>query len=142
MREGPPRGNVAALRQSGRLDLNQRPPAPEAGALPGYATPRHFEPTWYVSSAPVRTRTSNLLIRSQMLYPIELRAHMSLIRTGRWSAAGEYRTTCRAGRQSYSSVSAESSDGPGRGAVCGAVPIGNDNAPRERGVWAVQDSNL
>ena len=28
------------LRQSGRLDLNQRPPAPEAGALPGYATPR------------------------------------------------------------------------------------------------------
>ena len=25
---------------SGRLDLNQRPPAPEAGALPGYATPR------------------------------------------------------------------------------------------------------
>src|SRR5476649_1159646 len=26
--------------QSGRLDLNQRPPAPEAGALPGYATPR------------------------------------------------------------------------------------------------------
>src|SRR5439155_8175334 len=28
------------LRWSGRLDLNQRPPAPEAGALPGYATPR------------------------------------------------------------------------------------------------------
>ena len=27
--------------QSGRLDLNQRPPAPEAGALPGYATPRN-----------------------------------------------------------------------------------------------------
>ena len=26
--------------ESGRLDLNQRPPAPEAGALPGYATPR------------------------------------------------------------------------------------------------------
>jgi hypothetical protein len=26
--------------KSGRLDLNQRPPAPEAGALPGYATPR------------------------------------------------------------------------------------------------------
>ena len=28
------------LQWSGRLDLNQRPPAPEAGALPGYATPR------------------------------------------------------------------------------------------------------
>ena len=26
--------------QSGRLDLNQRPPAPKAGALPGCATPR------------------------------------------------------------------------------------------------------
>ena len=25
---------------SGRLDLNQRPPAPKAGALPGCATPR------------------------------------------------------------------------------------------------------
>ncbi len=27
-------------RWSGRLDLNQRPPAPHAGALPGCATPR------------------------------------------------------------------------------------------------------
>ena len=27
---------------SGRLDLNQRLPAPEAGALPGCATPRQF----------------------------------------------------------------------------------------------------
>src|SRR6266550_6081580 len=26
--------------QSGRLDLNQRSPAPKAGAIPGYATPR------------------------------------------------------------------------------------------------------
>src|SRR5271154_1505333 len=26
---------------SGRLDSNQRPPAPKAGALPGCATPRH-----------------------------------------------------------------------------------------------------
>ena len=34
----------AALDKSGRLDLNQRPPAPEAGALPGYATPRRFLP--------------------------------------------------------------------------------------------------
>ena len=28
------------LQWSGRPDLNRRPPAPEAGALPGYATPR------------------------------------------------------------------------------------------------------
>src|SRR4030095_9484950 len=27
---------------SGRLDLNQRPPAPQAGALPGCATPREL----------------------------------------------------------------------------------------------------
>src|ERR1017187_4898794 len=27
---------------SGRGDLNARPPAPKAGALPGCATPRHF----------------------------------------------------------------------------------------------------
>ena len=64
-----PRGDLC--RQSGRLDLNQRPPAPEAGALPGYATPREPDE----SSAPGETRTPNLLIRSQMLYPIELRAH-------------------------------------------------------------------
>ena len=29
------------LNWSGRLDSNQRPPAPKAGALPGCATPRH-----------------------------------------------------------------------------------------------------
>ena len=28
------------LRESGRLDLNQRPPAPQAGALANCATPR------------------------------------------------------------------------------------------------------
>src|SRR6476469_7452193 len=65
-------------RWSGRLDLNQRPPAPEAGALPGYATPRRrsFQIPCYrkARSAPGETRTPNLLIRSQMLYPIELRA--------------------------------------------------------------------
>src|SRR2546423_15011420 len=33
-------GSLAII-ESGRLDLNQRPPAPEAGALPGYATPRN-----------------------------------------------------------------------------------------------------
>ena len=33
-------GEAFLFHKSGRLDLNQRPPAPEAGALPGYATPR------------------------------------------------------------------------------------------------------
>src|SRR5262249_54812550 len=28
---------------SGRLDLNQRPPDPQSGALPGCATPRYLE---------------------------------------------------------------------------------------------------
>jgi hypothetical protein len=32
---------IAAFRWSGRLDLNQRPLAPQASALPGCATPRH-----------------------------------------------------------------------------------------------------
>ncbi len=39
----PPTRNVLqglSLMQSGRPDLNRRPPAPEAGALPGCATPR------------------------------------------------------------------------------------------------------
>jgi hypothetical protein len=51
--------------------LNRRPPAPEAGALPGYATPRRQT---LPPNAPGGTRIPNLLIRSQMLYPIELRA--------------------------------------------------------------------
>jgi hypothetical protein len=29
---------------SGRLDSNRRPPAPKAGAIPGYATPRDTDP--------------------------------------------------------------------------------------------------
>ena len=61
-------------RWSGRLDLNQRPPAPEAGALPGYATPRRTSTLKGLVYAPVGIRTPNLLIRSQMLYPVELRA--------------------------------------------------------------------
>ncbi len=69
---GVQRANAGGFRQSGRLDLNQRPPAPEAGALPGYATPRRDE--LGQRNAPGETRTPNLLIRSQMLYPIELRA--------------------------------------------------------------------
>ena len=60
---------------SGRLDLNQRPPAPEAGALPGYATPRHYlHVATSATYAPGETRTPNPQIRSLMLYPIELRA--------------------------------------------------------------------
>ena len=66
------RAYAGGFRQSGRLDLNQRPPAPEACALPGYATPRRYELGQH--NAPGETRTPNLLIRSQMLYPIELRA--------------------------------------------------------------------
>src|SRR5437667_9669901 len=31
-------------------------------------------PSWVIQNAPERIRTTNLLIRSQMLYPVELRA--------------------------------------------------------------------
>src|SRR5436190_24325740 len=31
-------------------------------------------PSWVIENAPERIRTTNLLIRSQMLYPVELRA--------------------------------------------------------------------
>ena len=42
----------------------------------GFVEPnRHFF-VFLVRSTPVGIRTSNLLIRSQMLYPIELRAHV------------------------------------------------------------------
>src|SRR6185437_6966741 len=67
------------LSWSGRVDLNHRPPGPEPGALTGL---RHAPPksrgtsptTLHCLYAPGETRTPNLLIRSQMLYPIELRA--------------------------------------------------------------------
>jgi hypothetical protein len=46
---------------SGRLDLNQRPPAPKAGALPGCATPRHspglFDSKSLLRRAPISGRT-------------------------------------------------------------------------------------
>ena len=35
--------NLYSLRWSGQQDLNLRPPAPKAGALPGCAMPREFE---------------------------------------------------------------------------------------------------
>src|SRR3954447_16933505 len=62
------RGSFDLEQWSGRLDLNQRPPAPEAGALPGYATPRRKKRILLViepSDAPGESRTPNLLIRSQ-----------------------------------------------------------------------------
>src|SRR5437899_1332663 len=38
----PNRKKIKGLQWSGRLDLNQRPLAPQASALPGCATPRHY----------------------------------------------------------------------------------------------------
>ena len=61
--------------QSGREDLNLRPPAPEAGALTGlrYAPNTLVVPTDGTAlHGPKGSRTPNLLIRSQMLYPVEL----------------------------------------------------------------------
>ena len=55
---------------SGRQDSNLRPPGPKPGALPSWATSRFY-------GAPKRSRTPNLLIRSQTLYPIELWALLS-----------------------------------------------------------------
>ena len=53
---------------SGKQDLNLQPPGPKPGALPSCAISRY--------GAPDKSRTHNLLIRSQVLYPIELRAHL------------------------------------------------------------------
>ena len=39
---------------SGRADLNGRPPAPKAGALPGCATPRPLESSTYTTLSPPR----------------------------------------------------------------------------------------
>ena len=54
---------------SGRQDLNLRPLVPNQVLY-------QAEPLPVIKSAPERSRTPNLLIRSQTLYPIELRAHM------------------------------------------------------------------
>ena len=51
----------------GQQDLNLRPSGPKPDAL---ARLRYFR-----NGVPGETRTPNLLIRSQTLYPIELRAH-------------------------------------------------------------------
>ena len=36
-----------------------------------------------VDGAPGRSRTSDLLVRSQLLYPAELRAHIALLQLGK-----------------------------------------------------------
>ena len=54
---------------SGRQDLNPRPLGPKPVLY-------QAEPLPVNKSAPERSRTPNLSIRSQTLYPIELRAHM------------------------------------------------------------------
>ena len=53
---------------SGKQDLNLQPHGPKPRALPSCAISRY--------GAPNRSRTHNLLIRSQTLYPIELWAHI------------------------------------------------------------------
>ena len=52
------------------------------------------------SHAPERTRTSNLLIRSQMLYPIELRAR-ALANTAGLRVLGEHRKITRTEPKRY-----------------------------------------
>jgi hypothetical protein len=44
------RPKMSELNWSGHPDLNWRPPAPKAGALPGCAMPRHSkEPSFYIN---------------------------------------------------------------------------------------------
>ena len=52
---------------SGRQDLNLQPLGPKPSALPSWATSRY--------GALEGIRTPDLLVRSQTLYPAELRAH-------------------------------------------------------------------
>ena len=66
-------------------DSNPWPPAPKAGALPNCANSR------FCYGAPEVIRTLDPLIRSQILYPAELRAHphggSMRIRTAGWGFA-------------------------------------------------------
>ena len=66
------------IKWSGRVDLNHRPPGPEPGALTGLRhapqISRYSRAAPRDHGAPGGTRIPNLLIRSQMLYPIELQA--------------------------------------------------------------------
>ena len=56
---------------SGWQDLNLQPLGPKPNALPNWATSRY-------NGAPGRNWTRNLLVRSQTLYPIELRAQIKI----------------------------------------------------------------
>ena len=62
------------LKWSGWQDLNLQPLGPKPSALPSWATSRK-------NGAPEGIRTPDLLVRSQTLYPTELRAQLTL-----WSA--------------------------------------------------------
>ena len=61
----------AQYKWSGWQDLNLRPSAPKADAIPSYATSRNS-----CNGAPDTDRTCNPQIRSLILYPIELQAHI------------------------------------------------------------------
>ena len=54
---------------SGRQDLNLRPSVPKTDAIPSYATPRFY-------GALDKIRTHDPDIRSVVLYPTELLAHL------------------------------------------------------------------
>jgi hypothetical protein len=55
----------------GRPDLNRRPPAPKAGALPGCATPRHgtfeFTPIANVAASVAATAHFKILISARTI---------------------------------------------------------------------------
>src|SRR5262245_16402528 len=50
------------VKWSGRLDSNQRPPAPKAGALPGCATPRLLKNTSGIEQGTSRPRRRLLFL--------------------------------------------------------------------------------
>jgi hypothetical protein len=59
---------------SGRGDLNSRPPAPKAGALPGCATPRHelpYQADCYSSVVSKFASTARREHRSQIQFPFD-----------------------------------------------------------------------
>src|SRR3954471_17731489 len=67
--------HIISVEETFRSDQRPLPASTNVGML-GQKKPG---PQWArVLNAPGETRTPNLLIRSQMLYPIELRAHLWL----------------------------------------------------------------
>ena len=80
------RDTITVLFWGGWWDSNPRIPEPQSGALGRLATPTIFE-VWSCSSlsslrtlkkfgTPEGTRTPDLLLRRQLLYPTELQAHL------------------------------------------------------------------